>query len=285
MNEVLVTIHQIGLVPVVVLEDAKDAAPLAEALCAGGLPCAEVTFRTEAAEESIRIMSREFPQMLIGAGTVLTTEQVDRAVDAGARFIVSPGLNPKVVEHCLKKGVAVTPGTSNPSDVETAIEMGLEAVKFFPAEPSGGLEMIKAMAAPYTKMKFMPTGGVSIENLNRYLSFSRILACGGSWMVRGELIREGKFHEIERLTREAVQKMLGLELSSPSLTELLLGKESAQNVNMLTITANHLDRAVAYLELQGLIFDENTARYEKGHLQEIQAGKPVQGYLIRFVQR
>lgn len=285
MNEVLVTIHQIGLVPVVVLEDAKDAAPLAEALCAGGLPCAEVTFRTEAAEESIRIMSREFPQMLIGAGTVLTTEQVDRAVDAGARFIVSPGLNPKVVEHCLKKGVAVTPGTSNPSDVETAIEMGLEAVKFFPAEPSGGLEMIKAMAAPYTKMKFMPTGGVSIENLNRYLSFSRILACGGSWMVRGELIREGKFHEIERLTREAVQKMLGLELSSPSLTELLLGKENAQNVNMLTITANHLDRAVAYLELQGLIFDENTARYEKGHLQEIQAGKTVQGYLIRFVQR
>lgn len=285
MNEVLVTIHQIGLVPVVVLEDAKDAAPLAEALCAGGLPCAEVTFRTEAAEESIRIMSREFPQMLIGAGTVLTTEQVDRAVDAGARFIVSPGLNPKVVEHCLKKGVAVTPGTSNPSDVETAIEMGLEVVKFFPAEPSGGLEMIKAMAAPYTKMKFMPTGGVSIENLNRYLSFSRILACGGSWMVRGELIREGKFHEIERLTREAVQKMLGLELSSPSLTELLLGKENAKNVNMLTITANHLDRAVAYLELQGLIFDENTARYEKGHLQEIQAGKPVQGYLIRFVQR
>lgn len=285
MNEVLVTIHQIGLVPVVVLEDAKDAAPLAEALCAGGLPCAEVTFRTEAAEESIRIMSREFPQMLIGAGTVLTTEQVDRAVDAGARFIVSPGLNPKVVEHCLKKGVAVTPGTSNPSDVETAIEMGLEAVKFFPAEPSGGLEMIKAMAAPYTKMKFMPTGGVSIENLNRYLSFSRILACGGSWMVRGELIREGKFHEIERLTREAVQKMLGLELSSPSLTELLLGKENAKNVNMLTITANHLERAVAYLELQGLIFDENAARYEKGHLQEIQAGKPVQGYLIRFVQR
>lgn len=285
MNEVLVTIHQIGLVPVVVLEDAKDAAPLAEALCAGGLPCAEVTFRTEAAEESIRIMSREFPQMLIGAGTVLTTEQVDRAVDAGARFIVSPGLNSKVVEHCLKKGVAVTPGTSNPSDVETAIEMGLEVVKFFPAEPSGGLEMIKAMAAPYTKMKFMPTGGVSIENLNRYLSFSRILACGGSWMVRGELIREGKFHEIERLTREAVQKMLGLELSSPSLTELLLGKENAKNVNMLTITANHLDRAVAYLELQGLIFDENTARYEKGHLQEIQAGKPMQGYLIRFVQR
>lgn len=285
MNEVLVTIHQLGLVPVVALEDAKDAAPLAKALCEGGLPCAEVTFRTEAAEESIKIMSREFPQMLIGAGTVLTTEQVDRAMDAGARFIVSPGLNSKVVEHCLERGVTVTPGTSNPSDVETAIEMGLEVVKFFPAEPSGGLEMIKAMAAPYTKMKFMPTGGISIENLNRYLSFPKILACGGSWMVKGDLIRAGKFHEIERLTREAVQKMLGLELLSPSLTDLLLNKGNIGYENRLTIAANHLERAVAYLELQGLIFDENTAKYEKGHLQEIQTGKPVQGYQIRFVQR
>ena len=155
MNEVLEKIQKIGIVPVVVLNDAKDAAPLAKALCDGGLPCAEVTFRTEAAEESIRIMAEQFPQMLVGAGTVLTTEQVDRAVAAGAKFIVSPGLNPKVVKYCIEKGVPVTPGTANPSDVEQAIELGLEVVKFFPAEAAGGLNMIKSMAAPYTNMKFI----------------------------------------------------------------------------------------------------------------------------------
>lgn len=285
MNEVLETIHRIGLIPVVVLEDAKDALPLAKALCEGGLPCAEVTFRTAAAEESIRIMSREFPQMLIGAGTVLTTEQVDRALDAGARFIVSPGLNPRVVEHCLKKGVAVTPGTSSPSDVEAAMGMGLEVVKFFPAEASGGLKMIKAMAAPYTKMKFMPTGGISIDNLNSYLSFSRILACGGSWMVKGDLIREGRFEEITRLTREAVQKMLGLELLSPSITDLLLNKGETEPERKLILGANHLERAVAYLELQGLIFDKNTVGYKKDRLSEIQVKSPGQGYQIHLVQR
>ena len=166
MNEVLEKIQKIGIVPVVVLNDAKDAAPLAKALCDGGLPCAEVTFRTEAAEESIRIMAEQFPQMLVGAGTVLTTEQVDRAVAAGAKFIVSPGLNPKVVKYCIEKGVPVTPGTANPSDVEQAIELGLEVVKFFPAEAAGGLNMIKSMAAPYTNMKFMPTGGINAKNIN-----------------------------------------------------------------------------------------------------------------------
>ncbi len=164
MNEVLEKISKIGIVPVVVLDDAKDAKPLAEALIKGGLPCAEVTFRTAAAEESIRIMAGEFPEMLVGAGTVLTTEQVDRAVNAGAKFIVSPGLNPKIVKYCIDKGVPVTPGTSNPSDVEQAIELGLEVVKFFPAEAAGGLNMIKSMAAPYTQMKFMPTGGITAKN-------------------------------------------------------------------------------------------------------------------------
>jgi len=147
MNEVLEKISKIGIVPVVVLDDAKDAKPLAEALVKGGLPCAEVTFRTAAAEESIKIMSEAFPDMLVGAGTVLTTEQVDRAVNAGAKFIVSPGLNPKVVKYCIDKGVPVTPGTANPSDVEAAIELGLDVVKFFPAEAAGGLNMIKSMAA------------------------------------------------------------------------------------------------------------------------------------------
>lgn len=203
MNAVLEQFQKIGIIPVVVLNDAKDAEPLAEALIKGGLPCAEVTFRTDAAEESIRIMSEKFPEMLVGAGTVLTTEQVDRAVAAGAKFIVSPGLNPKVVEYCVKKGIPVTPGTCNPSNVEQAIEFGLDVVKFFPAEPAGGLNYIKAIAAPYVGIKFMPTGGINAKNVRDYLAYDRILACGGSWMVKGDLIAAGKFDEIEALTKEA----------------------------------------------------------------------------------
>ena len=205
MNEVLQKIQDIGIVPVVVLNDAKDAAPLAKALCDGGLPCAEVTFRTEAAEESIRIMAEQFPDMLIGAGTVLTTEQVDRAVAAGAKFIVSPGLNPRIVKYCVEKGILITPGCANPSDIEQALENGLEVVKFFPAEPAGGLKMIKAMAAPYVGVKFMPTGGINQTNVREYLAYDRILACGGSWMVKGSLIDAGEFDKIEALTREAVE--------------------------------------------------------------------------------
>lgn len=203
MHEILERINQIGIVPVVVLEDAKDALPLAEALCAGGLPCAEVTFRTDAAEESIRIMAREFPEMLVGAGTVLTTEQADRAAAAGAKFLVSPGLNPRIVKYCVEKDILITPGCSNPSDIEQALENGLEVVKFFPAEPAGGLKMIKAMAAPYVGVKFMPTGGINAENVRDYLSYDRVLACGGSWMVKDSLIKDGDFDKITALAKEA----------------------------------------------------------------------------------
>lgn len=204
MVKVLEEIQKIGIVPVVVLEDVKDAKPLAKALCEGGLPCAEITFRTDAAEEAIRVMSQEFPDMLIGAGTVLTTEQVDRAVAAGAKFIVSPGLNPKVVKYCVDKGILMTPGCSTASDIEQALEFGLDVVKFFPAEPAGGLNMIKALAAPYVGVKFMPTGGINATNVKDYLKYNRILACGGSWMVKGDLIKTGDFARITELTREAV---------------------------------------------------------------------------------
>ena len=202
MNKVLEQIEEIGIVPVVVLENEKDAVPLAKALCEGGLPCAEVTFRTEAAEASIRAISKAFPDMLVGAGTVLTVEQVQKAVDAGARFIVSPGLNPEVVKYCVDRQIPVTPGTCNPSDIEAAIDLGLDVVKFFPAEAAGGLAMIKAVAAPYTKMKFMPTGGINAGNLNQYLAFPKILACGGSWMVSKDLVKAGAFDKIRDLTRE-----------------------------------------------------------------------------------
>lgn len=205
MNEVLMKIGQMGIVPVVVLNDVKNAVPLAQSLINGGLPCAEVTFRTEAAQQSIAEISKHFPQMFVGAGTVLTTEQVDRAVDAGAKFIVSPGFNPKVVEYCIKKGYPVTPGIMTPTELEMALEFGLDVVKFFPAENAGGLKMIKAMAAPYTKMKFMPTGGINPQNLREYLQCDKILACGGSWMVKGDLINSGNFAEIEKLTKEASQ--------------------------------------------------------------------------------
>ena len=203
MNEVLEQFGKIGIIPVVVLNDAKDAKPLGEALMEGGLPCAEVTFRTAAAEDSIKAMAKEFPDMLVGAGTVLTIEQVDRAVNAGAKFIVSPGINPKVVEYCVKNNIPITPGTCNPTNVETALEFGLDVVKFFPAEQAGGLNYIKAIAAPYVGMKFMPTGGVNATNVRDYLAYDRILACGGSWMVKGDLVKAGDFAKIKELTAEA----------------------------------------------------------------------------------
>ena len=205
MNEVLKKIGQTGIVPVVVLNEVKDAVPLAQSLINGGLPCAEVTFRTDAAQQSIAEISKNFPQMFVGAGTVLTTEQVDRAVDAGAKFIVSPGFTPKVVEYCLKKEYPITPGIMTPTELEMALGFGLDVVKFFPAENAGGLKMIKAMAAPYTKMKFMPTGGINPQNVREYLQCDKILACGGSWMVKGDLINNGNFAEIEKLTKEASQ--------------------------------------------------------------------------------
>ena len=203
MTEMMNQLKKIGIIPVVVLNDAKDALPLAECLVKGGLPCAEVTFRTAAAEESIRQMAKAFPDMIIGAGTVLTCEQADRAIDAGAKFVVSPGFNPKVTEHVLKKGVPMTPGVCTPTEIEAAMEFGLDVLKFFPAEPSGGLKMIKALAAPYVGLQFMPTGGINAEIVKDYLKYDRIVACGGSWMVSGALVKEGKFDEIERLVSEA----------------------------------------------------------------------------------
>ena len=194
---------ELKVVPVVVLDDAKDAEPLAKALVEGGLPCAEVTFRTEAAAESIHIMTEVYPDMLVGAGTVLTTKQVDQAVEAGAKFIVSPGFDPEIVDYCIGKNIPVFPGCISPSEVAQAVKRGLKVVKFFPAEQSGGLAMIKAMAAPYNMLKFMPTGGINTKNLKEYLACDKILCCGGSWMVKGDMIKAGEFEKIKKLTCEA----------------------------------------------------------------------------------
>lgn len=205
MNKILEKINEIKIVPVVVLNNVEDAKPLAKALMEGGLPCAEVTFRTDAAEESIKEIKKAFPDMLLGAGTVLTVEQVDGAVAAGAEFIVSPGINPNIVKYCLDKGVPIVPGVMTPSEIEIALSLGLEVVKFFPAEPAGGLKMIKALAAPYTAVKFMPTGGINEKNIQSYLEFNKVIACGGSWMVKNDLIVAKDFDKIKELTREAVK--------------------------------------------------------------------------------
>ena len=205
MKTIAEQFYEYGVVPVVVLEEAKDALPLAKALVEGGLPCAEVTFRTEAAEESIRLMSAKYPEMLVGAGTVLTTKQVDRAAAAGAKFIVSPGFDPEIVDYCLEKEIPVFPGCITPSEIAQAVKRGLRVVKFFPAGQYGGLKTIKALSGPFPRMKFMPTGGISAKNLKDYLSFGKILCCGGSWMVKGDMIRNGEFDKIRELTKEAVE--------------------------------------------------------------------------------
>ena len=203
MSELMNKLFRIGVIPVVVLNDANDSLPLAERLVKGGLPCAEITFRTNAAEESIRRMTRAFPEMTIGAGTVLSCDQADRAVDAGASFIVSPGLNPRVTEHVISKGIPMIPGICTPTEIEAALQFDLKVLKFFPAEPCGGLKMIKALASPYNGISFIPTGGIGPGNIRDYLVFDRIVACGGSWMVSNAMIKDGRFDEIEALTREA----------------------------------------------------------------------------------
>lgn len=319
MNEVLQRFEKLGIIPVVKIDDANNAAPLAKALCEGGLPVAEVTFRTDAAEEAIRRMVEACPDMFVGAGTVLTTEQVDRAIAAGCKFIVSPGLNPKIVRYCQEKNIPITPGTSSPTDIEQAIELGLEAVKFFPAEQSGGIAKIKAMAAPYVNMRFMPTGGINAKNLISYLDFPKILACGGSWMVSEALINGGQFDEIKRLTREAVNTMLGFELKHVGINatseeeadgvatsfEKLFGftknvgsssvfagtaievmKQPYLGANgHIAIQTNYIERAIYHMELQGFEFDKETAKYKDGKMVAIYLKNELGGFAVHLLQK
>ena len=308
-----------GLVPGIAINDADDAVPLCKALADGGLPVAEITFRTAAAEESIRRVHEELPNVLLCAGTVLTTDQVDRAVNAGAAAIVSPGLNPTVVKYCIDKGIPVCPGTGNPSDIEVAISLGLDTVKFFPAEPLGGLKLLKAMAAPYTTMKFMPTGGINENNMLDYLAFDRILCCGGSWMVPGDAVKAKDWDRITELTRSAVDKMLGFELrhvgmntedAETAMAEakklaVLMGwpiKEgnssnfvgTAFEINKymgrgvhghLAIGTNSVKRAKWHLEQRGYKFIEESAVIKNGKLIAIYLEDTIAGFAIHLVQK
>jgi 2-dehydro-3-deoxyphosphogluconate aldolase / (4S)-4-hydroxy-2-oxoglutarate aldolase len=192
------------IVPVIVIDDPEDAVPLAAALRDGGLPCAEITLRTPRALEALRRIAAEVPDMLVGAGTVLTPEQAGAARDAGARFMVAPGFNPAVVDYCLAQEIPVFPGVCTPTEIERALGHGLSVLKFFPAEPMGGLAFLKAIAAPYTGVSFMPTGGIGPSNLASYLGFSRVVACGGSWMAPNDLIATRQFDQIRSVTQAAV---------------------------------------------------------------------------------
>lgn len=313
-------IYELGIVPVVKLDSPDDALPLGKALLAGGLACAEITFRTDAAEESIRRICAGLPNMLVGAGTVVTTDQVDRALAAGAQFIVTPGFNPATVKYCIHKGVAVFPGCSNAGAIEQAMELGLTNLKFFPAEQSGGLPMIKALCGPFTKVKFMPTGGINEKNLNEYLAFDKILACGGSWMVKDSLIREGRFDEIERLTRKAVQDMLGFGIRHIGVN-CENGEEAAQQAQRMcallgmpfqesersaftgeavefmkvsgfgknghiAISTNNVDRAYAYLAARGYEFREETATYDSaGRRNTVYLKEEIGGFALHLAQK
>ncbi|MCL2638908.1 MAG: bifunctional 4-hydroxy-2-oxoglutarate aldolase/2-dehydro-3-deoxy-phosphogluconate aldolase [Oscillospiraceae bacterium] len=205
MNNILNQIKNCGIIPVIKIDNADDAVPLCKALADGGLNAAEITFRTEAAEEAIKRVSAELPEVLLGAGTVLNIETAKKAVSAGAKFIVSPGTNPEVVRYCTENGIAIIPGVCTPTDIEQGLAFGLTTLKFFPAEAAGGLKMLKAMSAPYTMVSFMPTGGIDEKNLAEYLSFKPVIACGGSWMCTAELIEGKNWAEITRLSREAAE--------------------------------------------------------------------------------
>ncbi|MEG0896472.1 MAG: bifunctional 4-hydroxy-2-oxoglutarate aldolase/2-dehydro-3-deoxy-phosphogluconate aldolase [Ruthenibacterium sp.] len=320
MNEVLQKIYEIGIIPVIAIDDPDKAVPLAKALVAGGLPAAEVTFRTDAAEEAIRRIVAEVPEMLVGAGTVLTKEQVDRAAAAGSKFMVSPGFNPAITQYALDKGINFMPGTATPGEMEQAMSMGLDAVKFFPAEQNGGVAKLKAVAGPYKNLRWMPTGGVNAKNLMDYLSFDKIIACGGTWMVKADLIEAGDWAEITRLTKEAVRSMLGFEvkhiglntandaeaMQAAKLFETLFGfdiaegnssifvgnrgieimkKQGRGKYGHIAVGTNTIERAVAHLQSQGIVFDDTSRAEKNGKLVAIYLKEEVAGFAVHLVQK
>jgi len=325
MHAVLEELKKIGIIPVIKIDDAARAVPLAKALIAGGIPCAEVTFRTAQGEDAMRRINSELcsggaAKILLGAGTVLTVDQVDRAIAAGAKFIVSPGFNPRVVDHCIEKGIPVTPGCSNPSDIEQALEMGLDVVKFFPAEQTGGLEYIKAIAAPYTMLQFIPTGGINAQNVAKYIAYEKILACGGSWMVNADMINAGEFDKITALCREAQLNLLGFQmvhiginmenedaaLKAANRFSALFGfpvKPGASSIysgdgievmkslylgknGHIAIATNSIIRAKAFFERQGIEFNPDSIKTDaKGNMTAVYFKEEIGGFAIHLTQR
>ncbi|MDR1732340.1 MAG: bifunctional 4-hydroxy-2-oxoglutarate aldolase/2-dehydro-3-deoxy-phosphogluconate aldolase [Synergistaceae bacterium] len=320
MNAVLQKIADVGVVPVVKLDSPDQALPLGQALMAGSLPVAEVTFRTDAAEESIKRLSAELPDLLVGAGTVTTIDQAKRAVAAGAKFLVSPGFNPAVVKYCVDNNIPITPGMNSPSQIEQGLELGLSVLKFFPAEQSGGLPMLKAFAGPYSGVRYIPTGGIGPKNLAEYLAFPKVLAVGGSWMVKPELLAAGNYAEVTRLCQEAVMLALGFELrhlginepdADAALTDAQtmdklfgfavkqgnsshfagIGFEFMKTMYLgknghIAIATLSVDRAVAYLATKGIkTRPETEKRDASGSLTVAYLEPEVGGFAIHLVKK
>jgi 2-dehydro-3-deoxyphosphogluconate aldolase/(4S)-4-hydroxy-2-oxoglutarate aldolase len=309
----------VGLVPVIRIEDAADAVPLCGALARGGLPVAEITFRTNAAEESIRRVNAELPDVILGAGTVLTVDQAKRAVDAGATYIVSPGLNPAVVGWCVEQGVPILPGCATPSDIEAALGFGITTVKFFPAEALGGIKLIKAMSAPYGNVSFVPTGGIDEKNVGEYLAFDKVLAIGGSWMAPSDAIRARDWDRVAALAAGAVNKVLGLELrhiginsgdpetarADAHLLAKLLGwaaSEGAKSVMVgdafelmnapgrgrrghIAIATNSVERAMFHLELRGFAFEDAPIGMKDGKMTAIYLKNEIAGFAVHLLRK
>jgi len=320
MHAVMKQIGDLGIVPVVKIDNAQDAVPLAQALADGGLPVAEITFRTEAAEESIRRIASRLPNVLVGAGTVLNVDQAKRAVQAGAKFIVTPGFSASVVKHCVDNGIPVTPGIATPTEIVMALDQGVDVVKFFPADAFGGMKTLKALSAPFGKVGFVPTGGITAENISEYILFPKVLACGGTWMVKDELIKAGKFAEITRLTQEAIAAMLGFDLGHVGINmpdagaslDLAKGlatlfslplKEGASSnfvskgieVNKakglgahghIAVQTNSLTRAAAWLERKGMAVDMSTAKSDAaGNLVAAYLTGEFGGFAVHLLQK
>ncbi len=317
MHETFKALAGIGLIPVIKIEEAAKAVPLGKALVAGGIPVAEVTFRTAAAEDAIRAMAGECPDLLVGAGTVINTDLAKKAIAAGAKFIVSPGFNPAVVDFCRTKGVPILPGVNNPSLIEAGLEAGLDTFKFFPAEASGGVAMLDALAGPFGSVKFVPTGGIDASNVGEYAKRDSVLAIGGSWMVKADLVSAEKWDEIIALCSAAVAAVNGFsfahlginhadEAAARGTANLLaaLGlplKEGASSIfaggsfevmktpfrgtlGHIAIKCYNLERALDYLGRFGFSGVEETAKLEKGHLKVIYLDKEVAGFAVHLVR-
>lgn len=320
MNETLQRVYEIGIIPVIAIEDAAQAVPLARALVAGGLPAAEITFRTAAAEDAIRAIVKEVPEMLVGAGTVLTCEQADRAMAAGASFIVAPGYDPNVTQHVIDKGGIMMPGTASAGEMQQAMNQGCDTLKFFPAEANGGVAMLKNIGAALKSAKWMCTGGVSAKNVNDYLGYDQIVAVGGTWMCKSELIKAGRWDEISALCKEAVRTMLGFELAhvgvncenegeaeatAKALCALFGFDYKAGNSSIfagkavecmkkpgrgknghIAIGTNSVDRAAYHLGRQGVEFLEESRMVDaKGRTKAIYFKQELSGFAIHLVQK
>jgi len=319
MKKILSRIGELGIVPVVKIDRIEDAIPLGKALLSGDLPIVEITFRTSTAEASIRVLNSELPEILVGAGTVLTIEQARKAVEAGAKFIVSPGFNAKIVDYCLENNISVTPGVNSPTQIEMALEKGLEVVKFFPAEASGGLGLLKALSGPFSEIKFIPTGGIDQTNLLSYLAHPQVVACGGSWMVKPDFLSSGNFDRITAITREAVSTMLGFQLAHLGINEenqekalhianllsqafYFTTKEGNSSIfagtgfeimkekylgeyGHIAIATNNILRAISYLKKKGFSTLPDTAKETNGKLKAVYLDMDVSGFAIHLMQK